>query len=241
MNVNMIPEFCRTYYEKTGHKVIAVTGAVGGVSIQTFLPQSDANHPTYTGVQYMYEAIKENFNGAVQLANRKGYKVGGKYWICCQGESDISDSSTSSFTGNKVEYEQYFTQIKNNFKRDLGTTLGAIVETAHAIGDASLALGVRQLHNSQENLIQNNDDIILGSSFAYDYYVPDATTYYSNNFNTTKYIDSSGNKINYEIAFSRARKSVCYDYYFVGSTEKIQYILLQQHYAKWEEIQLIIL
>ena len=78
-NVNMIPEFCRTYYERTGHKVIAVTGAVGGAPIESFLPKSDSNHKINDDTDYMYEAIKENFNGAVSLANSEGYNIGGKY------------------------------------------------------------------------------------------------------------------------------------------------------------------
>lgn len=52
--VNMIPEFCRTYYEQTGHKVIAVTGAVGGAPIQTFLPKSDPNHMSCRSIFLKY-------------------------------------------------------------------------------------------------------------------------------------------------------------------------------------------
>ena len=96
-------------------------------------------------------------------------------------------------------------------KNDLGTTLGAIVETTQLIGDAWPAIGVSQMHNSQENLINNNSDIILGSSYDYNHYVPDEETYNSDNFTTKKYLDYAGNKLEYSTAFEQAKKSVCYE------------------------------
>ena len=36
--VNMIPQFCQTYYKNTGHKVIAVFDAIGGVNLSAYVP-----------------------------------------------------------------------------------------------------------------------------------------------------------------------------------------------------------
>lgn len=202
-NVNMIPEFCRTYYERTGHKVIAVNGAVGGAPIEYFLPKDDPNHKTDGYTDYMYEAIKENFSGAVKLAQKNNLNIGGKYWICFQGEANIDDTDKST-------YEKYFTQVKNNMKSDLGTTSGAIVETTHILGYGWS--GISQVHKSQENLIKNNSDIILGSSYDYDHYIPDENTYNSSSFSTKKYLDSAGNKLDYSTALAQANKTVCAQY-----------------------------
>lgn len=212
-NVNMIPEFCRTYYERTGHKVIAVTGAVGGVGIQSFLPYGDPNHVSHPGCDYMYEAIKESFNGAVNLANTEGYNIGGKYWICFQGEADIRT--------DKTKYEKYFKQVKNNFNNDLGTTLGAIVETSHEIGNESIFNNVVAMHETQEKLIKENTDIILGSSFDFDHYVPDEHNYYFSPiyYNNPKYLDDRGMIKAYEYFLERYKKCVCADYDWYDSGE----------------------
>ncbi len=210
-NVNMIPEFCRTYYERTGHKVIAVTGAVGGVGIQSFLPYGDPNHVSHPGCDYMYEAIKESFNGAVGLANSKGYKIDGKYWVCFQGESDINT--------DKTKYERYFKQVKNNFNRDLGTTLGAIVETFHEIGNGTTFKEAVNMNKTQKKLIEENDDIILGSSFAFDHYVPDEHNYYFSPiyYNNPRYLDDRGMIKAYEYFLEKYKKCTCADYYWYDS------------------------
>lgn len=210
-NQNMIPEFCRTYYELTGHKVIAVTCAVGGAPIQCFLPSTDPNnHYNRLNMQhhYMYEGLVEYFNSAVNAAQQAGMQISGRYWVCFQGEGNYDEASLSG------EYYDRFIEVKNNMARDIGTTLGAIVEVSSGVGDPYCFSAVSCMHAIQERLINENPDIILGSDFDWKNYVPTEEEYYSDAFVTTVYVDAAGNKISYDEALRRAKLLTSYEYNF---------------------------
>lgn len=200
---NMIPQFCKTYYEKTGHKVIAVLAANGGEKIENFLPHSDADYGD-TNNQMIYEAMVEKYKSAINYMNKKGYKIENKLYVVFQGESNASKLTT------KDEYKRLFLKVHNNLKNDLGIMKGAIVETSYTIGMNDKYDGVKKIFLAQEELIKENDDIILGSSYSYDRYVPDEATYNSNAYKNDIFIDSSGKKLPYDTAFEYASYSVCY-------------------------------
>lgn len=63
---------------------------------------------------------------------------------------------------------------------------------------------------AQEQLINENSDIILGSAYPYNHYVPDATTYNSEEYKTKVFVDENGNKLNFDEAFKRSQYSVCF-------------------------------
>ena len=226
-NVNMIPEFCRTYYERTGHKVIAVNGAVGGANIECFLPKDDSNHIIDGTTDYMYEAIKENFTSAVKLAQQKGYNIGGKYWISFQGEDNVGDNTDNQSDKTiKENYQKYFLQVKENFKNDLGISLGAIAETSFTVGNGWATIGVEQIHKTQENIISQNEDIILGSSYSYEHYVPDETNYNLDTFSRKKFTDEAGNKLEYalnnnDINAQKKSNSIAKSYYALELAKKV--------------------
>ena len=69
---------------------------------------------------------------------------------------------------------------------------------------------VQNIHKAQESLIKYNNDIILGSSFIYDRYIPDQSNYESTKFKTKIYLNSKGKKLPYDKALARARYVVCY-------------------------------
>ena len=67
-------------------------------------------------------------------------------------------------------------KVHNRLKKDLGVTFGALVETsgkASSRGNANTKINsnIMNIHKQQEALINNNDDIILGSNFSYRMYV----------------------------------------------------------------------
>ena len=157
----------------------------------------------------MYEAIIENYKGAVNLAQEKGYNIGGKYWVNFQGESNIQSNADSSVNRN-YDYETYFLKFHKLLKNELGITKGAMVEVMLGTGEKERAVGNEQMYNTQEYLIRTNSDIILGSSYPYDHYVPDEETYNSNAFSTKIYVDSSGQKIDYSTALERSYKTLCF-------------------------------
>ena len=197
--INMIPEFGNVWYKNTGHKLVVVFCAYGGLKIEKFLPTTDPNYPT-TNKRYMYEAIKTKWNAAITYLNKNNYKIGNKLYVACQGEANINDSMT--------DYKNNFKKVHDNMKKDLEITTGAIVETSTKIETKKL-VQVNNKHNVYKELINENTDIILGSSYAYDRYIPDESQYSS--CNTKVCYDSNGNKLTYAKALERASKSVDYD------------------------------
>lgn len=217
-NQNMIPEFCRKYNELTGHKVIAVTCAVGGAPIECFLPADNPNNyynKKGTTQHYMYEALTTNFNSAVKYALDNNLTIGGKYWVCFQGEGNLDDNSMNV-------YYDHFLEVKNNMHRDIGTEKGLIVYTSGEIGDRNSYKNIVKMHDIQTRLAEE-PDIIIGSSFDWDRFIPAEEIYYSDDFFTSIYVDDEGNKIPYEIALSKALKitSYEYDFYNTGQNNRI--------------------
>ena len=199
---NMVQQFCKTYYQRTGHKVVAVFAPNGGQKIANFLPSDD---PEYADDdrKMVYEAMAEKYNSAIKCLNNQGYEIGNKLWVCCQGEADVTKNTETS------EYERLFLKVHNNLKDDLNITNGAIVETSNTIG-VTFYNNVLNIHAEQEALAANNPDIIIGSSYSYDRFIPSEDNYNSNNYSNSIYTDSSGNKLPYKEAFEIASYSVCY-------------------------------
>lgn len=168
--VNMVPEFCSSYHRLTGHKVIAVLCALGGVPIQAYLPMDDPGYlaPLQEGSDYayMYKGVVDSFNGALNRAAQNGWNVAGRYFVSFQGESDIYNPS----------YNDYYMQVVRQWQQ-LGITKGALVETSFTIGEPLGAQAVQEMHLRQEKLIVDNPCLVLGSSFDFDHYVPDKSNY----------------------------------------------------------------
>ena len=198
---NMIPQFCKSYYEITGHKVVAVLAANSGEKIANFLPSTDSEYGD-TNNQKIYEAMKEIYTSAINYMNSQNYHIDRKLWVCFQGENDVTITSTS-------EYKRLFLKVHNYLKNDMNITKGAIVETSTEIG-TSLYQKVENIHNAQVQLAEENDDIVLGSSYAYDYYLPDKTTYNNSNYNNSIFIDANGQKLAYDDAKNKATSGMCY-------------------------------
>ena len=70
-----------------------------------------------------------------------------------------------------LKNDVYASQMSNDLKNDLGLEFGVLIETSQVIGSSTLA-GVEKIHTAQENIINNHEDIILGTSYSYDKYIP---------------------------------------------------------------------
>ena len=197
---NMIPEFCRTYYQKTGHKVVVVFAANPGKEIRNFLPYDDADNTVDYSLKIckIYEAIQEKYTSAIKYLNSHNYKIGLQAHVVFQGETDMGSYHT--------DYEAMFMKLHNYFK-GLGIQKGVVVETSMAAG-SMLMSQINLFKTQQDSLIANHSDIILGSSFPYDRYVPPQTDYA--NCNTKITYSSSGSKLSYAEAFQRATLSEDY-------------------------------
>ena len=76
----------------------------------------------------------------------------------------------STLGSNGKYWQTYYEYIHNKLKSELGIEFGAIIETAREVGQMYYC-GVEKIQNAQENAINSNKDVILGSSYPYDRYV----------------------------------------------------------------------
>ena len=201
--MNMIPAFCQGYYYLTGHKVIAVMCAEGGEPIESFTPGiKDGKN--------IYEVMKQKYNQAVSYAESKNMKIGNKYFVSFQGESNVRDDKT----GTTEWYETKYREVVDGLKRDCGITNGALVETGFEIYSATME-PVNRIHTAQENLINNYSDTVLGSRYPYESFVP-VDSDYDNCFTNVCY-DEKGNKLDYGTAYAKATERVDSNYFETGT------------------------
>ena len=197
---NMIQKFCETYYKNMGHKVIVVFAAFGGQTIDRFLPYTDEENSD-TKNRMIYESIVEKYNSALNYMNDNNYKIGNRLYVVFQGGSNASSNTTTE------KYKEVYMRVHNNIKNDLGISKGAIIYTS--MTNAVYYDGIPNVHLAQEQLVNENEDIILGSSYAYDRYVPTEEIYNSEQYVTNIFVDENGNKLPYEDALKVANYSMC--------------------------------
>mgnify|MGYP004476747243 CR=1 FL=1 len=188
---NMIPEFAKIYNQETNHKMVAVFAAYGGKQISSFLPDSyervkytNNGKEEYINVHfYIYEALRTKYKSAEKYLIKNGYTIENKFYVIFQGCSDSNKTRSKIYTDKngkeiikKSAYYKKYMKVHNNLKKDLGITFGALVETSGKIsarGDENtkISKSIINIHKQQEALINNNNDIILGSDFSYRMYV----------------------------------------------------------------------
>lgn len=157
---NMIPQFAKTYHEETGNKMVSVMASNGGEPIANFLPSNDSQ---YNDDQYIYEATKEKYLKAQKYLENNGYRIVNKFYVMYQGCSD----ATEGLSKDNKYYDTYM-KVHNYLKNDLGLSFGVLVETSWQIDEKDKVNEyVEKIHNEQEKLINNNEDIILGSDLGY--------------------------------------------------------------------------
>lgn len=162
LSTNMVSAFCARWYERTGHGVIVVFDAVGGTSIQDFLPSSQDDEQSAC----ISACIDTQVKDALEAALRANLPVSGAYYVCCQGESDLDNTS----------YVSSFREVTDRLYA-MGFQKGAIAQTSYEIGTADAADKVKRMHLWQEMLDLTDDNLVTGSSLDYDHYIPDEETY----------------------------------------------------------------
>ena len=184
---NIIPQFAKSYYEKTGRRIIAVMVSNGGEEIAHFFfynkvsTYSKSNN-TDSKYQYIYETMVAKYKAAISYMNSNSdkYKVGKKLYVVFQGESDVKYIQTGSMTSQN--YYDIFMLIHNGLVADLNIQYGGIIETTHRTGVAGFYNGVNGIHSAQKSLIDKNSNIFLASSYPYDHYVPDQDNFSGSNY-----------------------------------------------------------
>ena len=85
---NMIPQFCKQYYEKTGHGVIVIFAANGGEKIENFLPSDNPNYGDSKEDKHLYESMTLKYNSAIKYLENNNYNIGSKLYVVFQGETN---------------------------------------------------------------------------------------------------------------------------------------------------------
>ena len=174
---NMIPQFCKTYNQLTGHKVLAVVCAKGSQPISECTSNGNIG-----------KVMNEKYKAAVQYAQaRSDWKVENYFAVAIQGEMDVELVRINQQT---VEgYKQSYADIKAMLCDVRGISKIAIVETGYEVPytleryrtyTTSMA-NVNVIYNAQEQLIAENPQIILGSNYLYNSFVPDTKEDYDAN------------------------------------------------------------
>lgn len=211
---NMIPQFCKQYYEKTGHGVIVIFAANGGEKIENFLPSDNPNYGDSKEDKHLYESMTLKYNSAIKYLENNNYNIGSKLYVVFQGETNtkVQNKITDEEAENvKRNYIENYKTIHEKLKEDTGIEKGAIVLTSGVPGLSSWYKGIEIINEAQQKLINENDDIILGSSFAFDNYIPNENEYNNDTYVNSKYTDANGNKLDWYTAVKYARGSVCYN------------------------------
>ena len=204
---NMVNEFAKVYYEKTGHKVVCVNAALGGQSLEHFVPNNSFVDANGTRIN-LYSAMSSKYLSAIEYLEKNNMKIGNRYFIMFQGEHEAGFNSNSV----KNTYKENFRKIKNQLKSDLDIEKGAIVLTGYYPGEyngASYTEGVKAINEAQRELIDEDSNIVLGSDFPYKHYVPGRDDY-----NNTSLYDfkSNMNQLDYDTALEYSKLVVGWEY-----------------------------
>lgn len=110
---SMIPDFCRTYTQKTGRKVVAIHAARGNTKIAEWLKGTDR-----------YACALKKIRAGIEKAKSMA-EVNKIYYIWLQGESDAIERTSEK------EYLKMLTDYKNDLKEDVGIEKFAIIEVGY--------------------------------------------------------------------------------------------------------------
>lgn len=97
---NKGPAYAAEYYEKTGHKVYWVCGAIGNKHIAQFLPAPEQG---IDNIMWVY--MGNILNAAIAAVDTDHYTLSENYYMWCQGEANQTISISS--------YEYYFMKMHN--------------------------------------------------------------------------------------------------------------------------------
>ena len=221
--VNMVPEFCNTYYKLTGRKVIAVVCAFGGKGIQDFALTNASGQVNGTYVVMS----RKMWQAKSYVENTAGMKVGRQMFVSMQGEQ-------TSGINTAEDYVNWYRRVVDDLKADHCVTNGAICETGGMIWDGPRALYtgyqgalasscislevVNRIHTAQETLWRNYSDTVLGSSFGYNSFVPLTEEEYARCTTSICYIPGTSTKWSYDQAIAHASLRMDYDYGYKPQT-----------------------
>ncbi len=176
-NGSLVPDFCRTYTEKTDKRVIAVHVAKGATTVAQWQKGTDR-----------YEAAAKKIGSAIEAAKTLG-NIGKIYYMWLQGESDGIELTT------KEKYMELLTALKNDLKADFGIDKFGIIKVGYFLSLCEGLTSEQQktytdadeaIMAAQEELVENDPDFVMLSRVCphickfSEYINPDAMGHYNN-------------------------------------------------------------
>ncbi len=158
---SLIPDFCRSYIEKTGNEVLAVHAAKGATMVCQWLPET-----------LRYRMLIRKVRGAVAACATPPEHV---WFVWLQGESDAIAACTAD------EYGRQMKRLREALISDLSIDAFGIIRVGKFVGDdRDLAI-----ITAQEMLCQTEDFVMLTRMTGYctqspDYLNPFEAGHYNN-------------------------------------------------------------
>ncbi len=135
---SLLPDFCRTYREETGHGVLAVHAAQGATRIDEWLPETER-----------YRVALKKILGAKKAA---GESMGSVYYVWLQGESDAIAKVPESL------YLERLIRYKNALKRDAGIDVFGIIRVGYFTAEHAYDEAIMR---AQETACGSDADFIM--------------------------------------------------------------------------------
>lgn len=148
---SMIPSFIYYYLKYTDHKVIAVPSAYGATSVSDWQPGGACLSKTISKYDHAVSYIEKNTN----------YQIDRKILVWLQGETDTLKGTS------KEKYKADFRNTYDALKSSSGIDV-CIMIPAGSRRDAPLD-NAKAINEAEYELINENDDMILGSESAFDF------------------------------------------------------------------------
>ncbi len=139
-HTNLVPAFCKTYQEITGHKVLAVHAAKGSTCITNWLPGEKT-----------YEILCEK-----ALAAQKKVSVDRVFFVWLQGESDAIIGCS------KDNYKNSLAILCDALMRDIGIETFGIIRVGRFTGDERDT----EIIAAQDEICAENEKFLMLSDIA---------------------------------------------------------------------------
>lgn len=150
---SIVPQFCSYYVALTGRKIIAVHLARGGRKIELFAKGGA-----------IYNNIVTKLTSCFNYLNVNGYKVGRKFYVMYQGESDTGNTSAEVY---KSLYESFHSGVTEAF----GFEFGAMIYNGRDTVESTE--GIARINGVKKTMAEERDDLIVCDKGPASYYYGD--------------------------------------------------------------------
>lgn len=169
---SLVSSFVNTYYELTGHKVVAVSASVGGMAMDLWLADG------------IIEDSVSRINSAVAYLDEHNYDIEHVFVVWLQGESDGARNVPPE------TYKEYFYEYMNNIlatsvERVFLITPGRIYYDANAFNE---------IIKVQQEICENDENFVLATSIMSEIPIEDMSDAYHYNQNALNLIGEEAAK-----------------------------------------------